>query len=140
MKLTEKLQVVKKSIPLAIGLSIPIILLFLGYTYYPIPTALIFLTAFGIPYGRFALWCQGKGFTKGFTSIIVAFGAYVVIFFGVWPILGREAALWTGAMFALAGSPIVAQEFWQLLIEREMDAKSLSIKAMELLGDQQETV
>jgi len=78
---------------------------------------LLALILFGIGYNSFVTYLERRGYTEGYTSLLVAAGVFVTLC-GV-AILSIPAALLTLAAFIASGTPMIVGSIVRYLQKRE---------------------
>lgn len=85
------------------------------------------LVVFGIAFNKITAWAEKKGYTRGFLSLFVAFGAGMTILATAF--INPLWALFTLGAFIASGSPMITGSISRYLKEREEDLNSMREEA-----------
>jgi predicted PurR-regulated permease PerM len=75
------------------------------------------LFAFGIAYNALVAWLERRGYNRGITALLVAFGTAVTLV-AFFPLLGWRVIEAILAGFVASGSPMIIGSLWRYIAER----------------------
>lgn len=81
--------------------------------------AIVLACAFGLLYNQFVNWCEQRGYSDGYTGLLVVLGVLVTLALAV-PFVGLAVVLVVFTLFCCTGAPMVAGDVWRAIKRREL--------------------